>query len=111
MPRLTQWSKDVSSQVHDLWFDADALSAWAGEPVIDVPLHLRTSERTERLLRFTNVSSIEIRDAERVGRYDINCIEIDEFGHVAIIHGNIPIRIIVRGFPHLGIEIIGQNER
>ncbi|MCB9838082.1 MAG: hypothetical protein H6813_01985 [Phycisphaeraceae bacterium] len=97
----------ISGWVHDLWFDADALSAQiaCGPRSVRIPLYEERSQAPVRHLVVENVDSIEINDSQNVRWYDINSIKIEDDDSRAKLVGNIPITVVFRSDSRLRVRI------
>ncbi|MGD9691906.1 MAG: hypothetical protein AB7G17_03615 [Phycisphaerales bacterium] len=105
--KMNRRSARLSGWTHDLWFDADALRAQIGQDRLVIVLW-RTFSRGEKEetceLEIRGVRSMEVRDTEEVGWYDVDWIEVDDGNTEAVIHGNVPITVVIRGELEFGLR-------
>ena len=105
--KMNARSEKLSAWTHDMALDADALRAQIGRERLVIVLW-RTFSRGEKEetceLEIRGVRSVEVRDTEGVGWYDVDWIEVDDGNTEAVIHGNVPITVVIRGELEFGLR-------
>ena len=113
---------EVSSEVHDLYFDVDALSREPVDGQVALPLYRGRSRRwlifeSERspdpkalpppvgVLTIRSVQSLTVDDLENIGWYSINHVSYDAHESVVVVECNVPLELtlLVSG---LDLELI-----
>lgn len=99
--------REVVDRIHDLWFDLQRIHFDKTEGILKIDLleedHYRVvrsrpnqDARADLELRLAHVESVDIRDTERVGFYDVNSITYDPIAKKVTISTGIPLEFHVR---------------
>ena len=101
---------EISSEIHDLWFDADALPTDSIEDEVHLPLYQRPSSTPpdrldggppdpgdlpspEGVLAIRSVRSVTLEDRADIGWYSINRVEFDPVANVIRVECNQPLTL------------------
>lgn len=88
---------DISHILHDHWFDIDAISTDVNNGTVSVSFSTKKKLLRRGIYAFRliirHVCTVDIRDSEKVGFYDLQEISFDRKNLCACIQGNIPVEI------------------
>jgi hypothetical protein len=98
---------EVVNRIHDFWFDLQRIHFDETAGVLRIDLldedHYRVlrskpvqDARADLTLRLAHVESVDIRDTERVGFYDVNSITYDPNAKKVTISTGIPLEFHIR---------------
>lgn len=88
----------ISDIVHDTWLDVDSLEFDEHERIIKLSFEPMYKETTEaRLtLKIANVVNYELIDTEKIGLYDVCCIDFAEDSGQLRFRTGVPLSLTVR---------------
>lgn len=86
----------VSGELHDAWFDADAIQSGLAHGSLTIPFRVKRRGPVSTILCISNVIGVFVVDSEQIGFYDLSHMEFQSSPPAIIVIGNIPIRITIQ---------------
>jgi hypothetical protein len=88
----------VADVVHDHWFDLEAVRLDRQASMVTIPLSVdaRAGSPVDFTLAIGAAGAISIHDSERIGRYDLNRLRLDEEKMELIVQTGIPLGLRIQ---------------